>query len=660
MDPAEENKLRDCLHTIIEDIKAVLQKLKSKQNALSAQALLPPSTDETARTSDIVSDPLFDNSVQNINVNTFTVDMEEEEWLDALTSDIGNTLKDRMPHLSRLCAEYLEQFFHEYHFDKEKRVFTEGFTASILHNFLHNLKGLLMAASAYPAALKGDEKTVRKFLELHSNYKDKSGFWGTTLLWSAARGGHFSIVKHLIESAGCSVNVQNQTDINYTLLHDNDAATLPYSPDPKAGSTALHAACFSQNVKIVEYLIGKGANYFVRNQLGETPIQNGQNYPIIRKFFQEYLVLTYTNVEHPPLPSDSILDCHDRKPDNCVWEYKPVSGVEWEKFTPTEHSTLSAALKPVPDSQKFEPTTYLTVGQGTFSVQLLTFLRGGKNQDPNPSPRDSQAWIRCRGSSVANFDIHCVWQLMLVKHDGKNQAEIRAPPSLSSVIIPSMYDSKFKIKLHSWYTLPTKLNDSLEQAMNNRRRNIDIDCSYVGKVTCNLHSFTFANADKTVLGFIRWIPKFVENFPNNSHIIKVLDNFQAINQSNPVPLSTKRLEASIRATSAASKSIMRDTGTGEDDETDSTDNLPEIENVMDDDDDDGETASSTSGSHNGLWSLTDITDDNFVASDQSGKFEFGFSNVNVSLPFLQPQLLSMLCPTNHRALASSSTVISVD
>jgi hypothetical protein len=626
MDVNEEKKLSDCLNSIINLVDKVLTQLRSKDEpTLQAAALNAklPSQSLTTVTSTISNDPLFDNSVQNNNVNTFTVDINEEELLNSLTNDIQNILKQRLPQLSKLCRSYVEQFLHEYHFNKDQQVFTEGLTASILYTFQQNLRGLLQAAKAYPAALNGDLATVQKFLQLYSHYKDKSGFWGTTLLWSAARRGHVNLVKYLIETAGCSVNAQNQSDITYVLITDNDTArpnfdTLGYNPDPKAASTALHAACYNNNIEIVKYLINKGANYFLRNQLGETPIQNCQGHPLVRQFFEDYLISSYVHTPATSIPNETILDCHDRKPNNCIWEYKPVKGSEWEEFTMSEHNTLSTSLTPIMNDQSFNTTVYLSAGQSTYTVNLLTFLRGGKNQEPNPSIKDSQAWIRCRGSSIANFDIHCVWQLMFVRHDRINQPKTSTqvpPPSLESTTIPSVYDSKFQIKLRNWYTCDSKLNNLLDETMNFRRTYVDIDNDYIGNVKCNLYTFSFANDEKTILGFIRWIPKFIANTPANQNFIKELDNFQAINQLNPIPLTTKRLEQSIRSKSMPSgKTTQID-----DDETDPMDHLSIVEIEADDDDDSDQSTRLVTNT--GTWNVADIISNEFDHHTEDGKSE---------------------------------------
>ncbi|CAF4602941.1 unnamed protein product, partial [Rotaria socialis] len=173
MDDQEEKKLYNCLNVIIKYVDDVLRQLNTKCKIDSKTTTDTSSTSTATTTCD---DPLFDNSVQNNNVNSFTVDIEEDELLDKLTNDIQTTLKNGLPTLSTLCRGYIEQFLHEYHFDKDQRVFTEALTANILYSFQQNLKALLMAAKAYPAAYRNEKETVKKFLRQHPDYKDKSGF----------------------------------------------------------------------------------------------------------------------------------------------------------------------------------------------------------------------------------------------------------------------------------------------------------------------------------------------------------------------------------------------------------------------------------------------------------------------------------------------------
>ncbi|CAM4823261.1 unnamed protein product [Rotaria magnacalcarata] len=613
MDDQEEKKLCNCLNVIIKYVDDVLKQLNTKCKIDSNTTTDTSSTSNATTTCD---DPLFDNSVQNNNVNSFTVDIEEDELLNKLTNDIQTTLKNCLPTLSTLCSDYIEQFLHGYHFNKDQRVFTEALTANILYSFRQNLKALLMAAKAYPAAYKNEKETVKKFLRLHPDYKDKSGFWGTTLLYSAARGGFIDLVTYLVETVGCSVNAQNQRELAFALITDNDTdrqdpAILGYDPDPKLAATALHAACFGNHIQIVKYLIDKGANYFLRNQLGETPIDNGKDWEPIRKFFEDYLIPNYLNRLNPSIPRESILGCHDRQPNNCIWEYKLVKGFEWEEFTMTEHNTLSMSLMPNKGDQSFNSTIHLSSGQSTYTINLLTFYRGSKNQEPQPAAKDSAAWIRCRGSSIANFDIHCIWQLMFVKCETSNSSAttktLPPPPSLDAVTIPSVYDSKFQLKLNSWYTCDSELNALLDQSMNNRRRYVDINHIYIGQIRCNLFSFTFTDDAKTILGFVRWIPKFIVNTLHNQTFIKELDNFQAGNQSNPIPLTTKRLEQSIRS-KPISDDKESDIDYGDNDEAESV-----VETEADDTDDSTQLIDSIPNVGN--WCLADIENNDFQQND---------------------------------------------
>ena len=58
---------------------------------------------------------------------------------------------------------------------------------------------------------------VKRFIKQYPTFKDKPGLWETTLLYSAARNNHLDIVKYLIEKAHCSVNAQNQREIDFAL-----------------------------------------------------------------------------------------------------------------------------------------------------------------------------------------------------------------------------------------------------------------------------------------------------------------------------------------------------------------------------------------------------------------------------------------------------------
>ncbi|CAF4184106.1 unnamed protein product, partial [Rotaria magnacalcarata] len=119
-----------------------------------------------------------------------------------------------------------------------------------LHPFVLEIKGLLASSEAFPAAFNGNLEIVKKFIKEYPTFKDKPGLWETTLLFSAARNNHLEIVKYLIEEAHCSVNAQNQREVEFAL----NTSSTNYTPRPTAASTALHAACYYNHLSIVRYL----------------------------------------------------------------------------------------------------------------------------------------------------------------------------------------------------------------------------------------------------------------------------------------------------------------------------------------------------------------------------------------------------------------------
>jgi len=58
----------------------------------------------------------------------------------------------------------------------------------------------------------------------------------------------------------------------------------------------------------------------------------------------------------------------------------------------------------------------------------------------------------------------------------------------------------------------------------------------------NLQTFEFSNNEKSVFGYIRWIPKFVSNTENNDQKLVHIDNYHPIAGIQPIPLTTKRLK----------------------------------------------------------------------------------------------------------------------
>ena len=515
----DENQLKLCLTKIIELVNEYLQKLK-------------PISDEAQSQTDSNEDNLLENCQANNNIYTFTLSTEENELLDTLTSNIQTVLNQYLPHLSQICLNYLLDFLHTYNYDRERREFTSPLNAGILHSFHRELEGLLAAVAAYPAAFCGDLQTVKNFLEKYPNYNDKPGLWETTLLYSAARNDHFDIVKYLIESAHCSVNAQNQRDVDFAL----DSCGPDSVPKPGAGSTALHAACHNKHLNIVKYLIQHGADYFIENQANETPLMNSERYTEIKNYFQDYLIINYSIQSPNNLPDRPIMNDNRRPIQDCWWEYKPFQDSKWYKFSAAKAIELHKVLLP---SEEFQEQVHLRVEKGLYRVSMIEFYRSGRNEQ---DPQKNMAWIRCRGSSNLNFDCYSIWQIMLIQHD-KIDKNLEITPSLKVQHFPTMSDSRFKLQLNNWYNCDAKTSSLLDNSMNYRRKVTTINIPFAGNdLKFNLHTFEFSNNEKTIVGYIRWIPKLISKTESNDQKIVDVDNYHVTANSQPIPLTTKHLK----------------------------------------------------------------------------------------------------------------------
>jgi ankyrin repeat protein len=74
------------------------------------------------------------------------------------------------------------------------------------------------------------------------------------------------------------VNAQNEQDLEKIWLTSSITATEHFEVNSKAALTTLHEACFNGHLTIVKYLIEYQANYFIKNQTGETSIMNGESH----------------------------------------------------------------------------------------------------------------------------------------------------------------------------------------------------------------------------------------------------------------------------------------------------------------------------------------------------------------------------------------------
>ncbi|CAF0864151.1 unnamed protein product [Rotaria sordida] len=465
------------------------------------------------------------------NIYTFTLDAQEEALMEEMKIELEDVLRQNVPRLSTLCRTYLLDFLYQHSYDYDSREFTNPFNGGILKAFVNDTQQMLASLKAFQAAFNGSEGDVKDFLKRFPTMKDRPGLWGTTLLYSAARNNHTNLVRFLVTNARCSVNAQNQQHIKRA-LSKSVKDDPDFVPNPSAGSTALHGACFAGHLDIVKFLFQHGADCFLKNHADETPIDNGRTKPNIIKYFTENLILSYS-IKTKELPYLPIREEDEDYVVDCFWEYKPFKEQKWFPFSESESDTLQGSLIVKPE-QKFKREIHLRVRGGTYAVSLIQFLRSGKEAGST----QKIAWVRCRGSSILNFNCYCLWQIMFTKYP-KAETE----PSLTMLTIPTAYDSNFKVHLDSWYFCDAKTNAQLDHTMKYRRKYIRLVLSRVchDELLFDLQTFSFTNENGSVTGSIRWIPKMISNNSRNKNKIIGIGDFQTLANLDPIPLTTARL-----------------------------------------------------------------------------------------------------------------------
>ena len=554
----DEKRLGQCFETAIKVIYEIIAELQ------------PASVSQ--------SDTLSVDSIMN-NINTFTLDTEEDEKIDEVKMKIENIFQEYLPHLSAMYQNYALNFLCQYGYDSEKRKFSDSLSIGTVLPLYRGFQGLLASIDAFKAAWNGSVSAVEKFVTSYPTLKNKPGLWGTTLLYSAAKNGHLDLVEYLIEIAKCSVNAQNEQHLGKIL--SSTKKTLNYDCKAKAASTALHGACFNGHLKIVQYLVEHGANYFIKNQALETPLMNIGNHKDIQQYFQNYLLLGYSR-NLSSFPDRPISEENTRQVD-CVWEFKSLNASKWDAFSSDESNTLQESLIINPDKQ-FRHEIRLTVNSDIYSVSVVQFLRSGKKRDEN-----DLAWVRCRGSSILNFNCYSLWQIMFLKHP---QAETNVAPSLDVSSMPTTDDLSFKIQLHSWYNCDATTNSQLDVAMDYRKKIVSCTLVHISaeNLNFNLRTFSFINETKTITGYIRWIPKLVSNNEQDKNKIRHIDNFAGMTNLNPIPLTVERSEQITAATDSASSKAD---GLFEEENGDDAASAG-FSNDLDDDDDDKDDDSQNS------------------------------------------------------------------
>lgn len=471
---------------------------------------------------------------ENDEEHLWSSDLDEQclfapsDKISVIFTDIAKKIEDLIKQLhdspSFVTTEYDYFLDFLYHFNFIHDRFTEAFTMTSLSNFELNLMIFIQSLEAYQGAQNGNIDIVEKFLEKDPSSKNRPLLNGHTLLYVATMNQRLEMIKYLIEKEKCSVNALNQND------------TIP------AMDTALHIACYKGYANITDYLLSQSANCYIKNKKEETATMIANTSSSLYTVFLKHLVLDYTRKVSSKinLPIMTIADelssiNYDTNAlsNNCIWEFKLLHQQNWQVFLEKESSDLTTNLR-VKSDIKID----LNVQERIWTISMMKFLK----EDNSSNANENQAWIRCRGSSIYNFDVISRWQLMLIicptVTDNKYQA-----PQLRTMPIPSVFNrDRFEYHLNSWYNADEMISKSIDEAINQRLRCLTINTRFLGVLRFNLEFFSFASEDNTIQGFVRWIPKFV-NVDVKTKQIRLVDDFQAIELQNnpPVPLRNKML-----------------------------------------------------------------------------------------------------------------------
>ncbi|CAF3880083.1 unnamed protein product [Rotaria sp. Silwood1] len=129
--------------------------------------------------------------------------------------------------------------------------------------------------------------------------------------------------------------------------------------------------------------------------------------------------------------------------------------------------------------------------------------------------------------------------MMLTQHPKVNKST-EAIASLKIQHFPVMNSSRFALQLNTWYSCDDKTSSLLDNAMNYRRKIISIHIPHVcDDLTFNLQTFEFSNNEKTIVGYIRWIPKLISSTEIKDKKLVYVDNYQSMANIQPIPLTTK-------------------------------------------------------------------------------------------------------------------------
>jgi hypothetical protein len=173
-----ENRLKQCLEACISTVQNITDRLK--QQGRTQQ--------------DASEDAPFTNTALDVNIHTFTVDPAEQALMNELKSNLEGVLEEYLPRLSKHCRRYLLDLLHESEYDYEKHEFARSFNIGAIDPLKRDLQCLSASIDAFRAAWEGRQTDVEAFIRTYPTVKDKSGLWGTTLLYSAARNDRVKLV----------------------------------------------------------------------------------------------------------------------------------------------------------------------------------------------------------------------------------------------------------------------------------------------------------------------------------------------------------------------------------------------------------------------------------------------------------------------------------
>ena len=471
----------------------------------------------------------------DLNNYSFTLNHHEEELLIDFQKKIERMLKIKLRSLQVDYRANVFDLLNRFYYDETEQIFTEDFNVDMLVSFQQELECRLDSIDVHQATFDGDQECrnkIDRFLKNYPYMKDRPGVDGMTLLYAAARRGDLDLVRNLVEKHRCSVDAQNLQDLKRALAvfnpHENH-----FSSNPRAGSTPLHVAAHREHLDVVKYLVEHGADYFIENQAGETVLMNAAGHTNVANYFREILVFGYsTNLNRfPEAPIDE--EANFIKVD-CIWEFKRLLDQKWTPFDERNSDELHKSLV-VQQDQEFRREIFLRTTETSYAICLMKFLRSGRNGNYG----EGLAWIRCRGSSFVNLRCYALWQILLTKHP-----KASAQSTLDMVKLPVRYDSRFQLRLNTWFFCNDRTNARLDKAMKYRRRFVSIKVPLISEepLKFNLETFEFTDQYNRTVGFLRWLPKMVSNDSGHKDEIIDVDEYPIPVQKEPTPLTPSRLK----------------------------------------------------------------------------------------------------------------------